>query len=208
MKKFFFGSLALLSVASTSFAATTEGMKGLLPLGEQAPDFKLKDVVSGKEYSLADFSGKKTLVVAFICRHCPYVQHVKKALAQLGNDYKDKSAGIVAISANDPAANPDDSPEKLREMAIEEGFAFPLLFDETQQTAKAYTAVATPDIFIFDADRKLVYRGQFDDSRPNGETEATGKDVREAVEALLSGQPVSKDQKPAIGCSIKWKKAG
>jgi len=145
-------------------------------------------------------------MVAFICRHCPYVQHVKKALAQLGKDYEGKDIAIVAISANDPSAYPEDAPDKLSEMAEEEGFVFPFLFDETQDVAKAYTAVATPDIFIFDKDQKLVYRGQFDDTRPNGTEESTGADARAALDALLAGQPVSKNQKPAIGCGIKWRK--
>jgi peroxiredoxin len=205
MKRFAL-TVAALSLAVSAYAASTEGMKGLLPLGESAPDFKLKDVSSGAEVSLKDFAGKKALVVAFICRHCPYVQHVKKALADLGRDYQGKDVAIVAISANDPASHPDDAPEKLKEMAAEEGFTFPFLFDETQQTARAYTAVATPDMFIFDGAQKLVYRGQFDDTRPNGGKEATGADVRAALDAILAGKPVPADQKPAIGCSIKWKK--
>lgn len=206
MKKFVLALITLSIITSPVFAATTEGAKGLLPLGSAAPDFKLTDVVSGKEVSLKDFEGKKALAVFFICRHCPYVQHVKKALAQLGKDYEDKDAALVAISANDPAANAADAPDKLKEMAEEEGFTFPFLFDESQSTARAYTAVATPDVFIFDSGQKLVYRGQFDDTRPNGDKEATGADVRAALDALLAGQPVSADQKPAIGCSIKWKK--
>ncbi|MGH7198937.1 MAG: thioredoxin family protein [Candidatus Omnitrophota bacterium] len=180
-------------------------MEGLLPLGSPAPDFSLPDVVSGKAVSLQDFAGKKALMVLFICRHCPYVQHVKKALAQLGKDYRDKDAAIVAISANDPEKVPQDAPESLAAMAKEEGFAFPFLFDGPQKTAQAYTAVATPDVYIFDGDRKLVYRGQFDDSRPFGFGKATGKDVREALDAVLEGRRVSSDQKPAVGCSIKWK---
>jgi peroxiredoxin len=158
-------SVVLLALSGGAFAASTEGMKDLLPLGSSAPDFQLQDVVTGRPVSLGDFSAKKALVVAFICRHCPYVQHVKGALAKLGQDYKDKDVAIVAISANDPAAYPDDAPESLKEMALEENFTFPFLFDETQQTAKNYTAVATPDLFIFDGDRKLVYRGQFDGTR-------------------------------------------
>ena len=195
-----------LTFASAVFAATTEGVKGLLPLGSKAPDFRLADVSSGTEFSPKDFEGKKALVVTFICRHCPYVQHIKKALAALGDEYKDKDVAIVAISSNDAKAFPDDAPESLKEMAIEEGFTFPFLYDETQKVAKAYTAVATPDVFVFDKDQKLVYRGQFDDTRPNSGKEATGADVRAALDALLTGQPVSQEQKPAIGCGIKWKK--
>ncbi len=184
---------------------TTEGKKGLLPLGSEAPDFSLTDVVTGKRVSLADFSDKKALVVIFMCRHCPYVQHVKKEIVRLGEDYAAKGMGLVGISSNDPAAYPDDAPEGLAEMAKAEKFTFPLLFDETQEVARAYTAVCTPDVFIFDKARKLVYRGQFDDSRPFGTKTPSGKDVRDAVEAVLNDRPVSTDQKPAVGCSIKWK---
>jgi len=206
VKKFILALATLSIISAPVFAATTEGAKGLLPLGSAAPDFKLSDVTSGTEFSLKDFAGKKALMVVFICRHCPYVQHVKKALAQLGKDYEGKDVALLAISANDPADRPDDAPDKLKEMAQEEGFTFPFLFDENQSTARAYTAVATPDVFIFDSEQKLVYRGQFDDTRPNSGKVSDGKDVRAVFEALLAGQPVSADQKPAIGCSIKWKK--
>jgi peroxiredoxin len=193
------------AVAGTAPAATSEGLEGLLPLGSPAPDFSLPDVVSGKTVSLRDFGDKKVFVVAFICRHCPYVQHVKRALARLGAEIQGTQAAIVAISANDPGKVPGDAPESLAEMAREEGFMFPFLFDETQRTAQAYTAVATPDVFIFDGARRLVYRGQFDDTRPGGSAQATGRDVREAVRAVLEDRPVLADQKPAVGCSIKWK---
>ena len=212
MKKIFvlFLSLALaggafLPVRQAGAAQTTEGKSGLLPRGAQAPEFKLPDVSTGKEHSLKDFEGKKALMVVFICRHCPYVQHVKKALAQLGKDYQGKDAAIVAISSNDADAYPDDAPNSLKEMASEEGFVFPFLYDESQDVARAYTAKATPDVFVFDGQQKLAYRGQFDDTRPNDGKEATGADVRAALDALLSGRPVSAAQKPAIGCSIKWK---
>lgn len=198
--------LAVLALAGTAVASAAEGRKGLLAVGASAPDFKLPDVTSGTEFSLKDFEGKKALMVVFICRHCPYVQHVKKALAAIGRDYADKDAAIVAISSNDPAANAADAPESLAEMAAEEGFKFPFLFDETQDVARAYTAVATPDVFLFDKDRKLVYRGRFDGTRPNSGAVSDGADVRAALEAILAGQPVSRDQKPAVGCSIKWKK--
>ncbi len=204
MKKIGFW-LLIMTLTSSVFAGSGETKK-FLPRGSQAPDFKLADVTSGTEFSLKDFAEKKALVVAFICRHCPYVQHIKKALAKLGQDYADKDVAIVAISSNDAKAYPEDGPESLREMALQEGFTFPLLYDETQDVARAYTAAATPDIFIFDADQKLVYRGQFDDSRPGSGQAATGKDVRAALDALLSGQPVSQEEKKAIGCSIKWKK--
>lgn len=178
----------------------------MLALGTQAPDFRLPDVVSGKTISLATFAGKKTLLIVFICRHCPYVQHVKKELARLGSDYANKDVGIVAISANDAANYPEDAPGSLKAMAQEEGFAFPFCYDETQETAKAYTAACTPDFFLFDTQRRLVYRGQLDESRPGNSKLVTGRDLRAAIDAVLAGTPVSPDQKPSIGCNIKWKK--
>jgi thiol-disulfide isomerase/thioredoxin len=143
--------------------------------------------------------------VVFLCRHCPYVKHIRKDLAKFSNDYAAKDLAIVGISANDPAAYPEDRPESLKAMVQEEGFAFPVLFDEPQDVARTYTAVATPDFFLFDKGRKLVYRGQYDDTRPMGLDKATGKDVRAAVDAVLSDQPVPAVQKSAVGCSIKWK---
>ena len=178
----------------------------MLALGTKAPDFKVPDVVSGKPVSLADFSGKKALMVMFICRHCPYVQHIKEGLAALGKDYAGKDAALVAISANDAKNYPDDAPESLKAFVKEEGFAFPFLHDETQKTAQQYTAACTPDFFLFDKDRKLVYRGQMDDSRPGNGKPVTGRDLRAALEAVLAGKPVNPDQKPSIGCNIKWKK--
>jgi len=178
----------------------------MLALGTNAPDFSLLDVVSGKAISLATFAGKKALLVMFICCHCPYVQHVKQELAQLGKDYANKDVGIVAISANDAANYPDDAPAQLAAMAKALGFTFPFCYDESQQTAKAYTAACTPDFFLFDADRKLVYRGQLDDSRPGNNKPVTGKDLRAAMDAVLAGKPVSANQRPSVGCSIKWKK--
>ena len=178
----------------------------MLPLGTAAPDFRLPDVVSGKTISLATFAGKKALLVMFICRHCPYVVHVKDELARLGKDYAKKDAGIVAISANDAANYPDDAPEQLKAMAQELGFTFPFCYDESQETATAYTAACTPDFFLFDANRKLVYRGQLDDSRPGNGKPLNGKDLRAAIDAVLAGKPVSADQKPSVGCNIKWKK--
>ena len=177
----------------------------MLPLGTPAPDFNLKDVISGQEISLDSFIDKKALLVMFICRHCPYVKHVQEELTKLNRDYTNKSIGIVAISANDPGAYPEDAPESLKEQAQELGFTFPYCFDETQSIAKAYTAACTPDFFLFDNERGLVYRGQFDDSRPGNNVPITGKDLREAIDALLNDSPVSSDQKPSMGCSIKWK---
>ncbi len=177
----------------------------MLALGTQAPDINLKNVVTGKTLSLETFKDKKALLVMFICRHCPYVKHVQDQLAKLGNDYKDKDLGIVAISANDPEAYPEDAPESLAQQAQELGFVFPYCFDETQEVAAAYTAACTPDFFLFDRARKLVYRGQLDDSRPDGNIPVTGRDLRAAIDAVLSDKPVNADQKPSIGCSIKWK---
>jgi peroxiredoxin len=177
----------------------------MLPLGTAAPPFMLPDVTTQAPVSLADFSGKEALLVMFICKHCPYVVHVREELARLGRDYADSSVGIVAISSNDPVTYPEDSPAGLRQMASEAGFRFPLLFDETQDVARAYDAVCTPDFFLFDRKRLLVYRGQLDDSRP-GRGTADGRDLRAPIEALLAGNPVSPNQKPSSGCGIKWKR--
>lgn len=174
-------------------------------LGTPAAAFQLPDVVSGRTISLHSFADAKALLVMFICRHCPFVQHVQQELARLGKDYAGQPLQIVAISANDAAAYPDDAPARLREMAREAGFTFPFCYDETQQTAKAYGAVCTPDFFLFDAQRRLVYRGQLDDSRPGNGVPVTGRDLRAAIDAVLSGRPVSAGQKPSIGCNIKWK---
>ena len=177
----------------------------MLPLGTTAPDFQLPDVVSGETISLATFADSKSLLVMFICQHCPFVKHVQEELAQIGQDYKNQPLGMVAISANDVANYPNDSPEKLRQMSQQLGFNFPLCYDETQEVAKVYTAACTPDFFLFDADRKLVYRGQLDDSRPSTDTPVTGKDLRQAIDDVLAGKMVDLEQKPSIGCNIKWK---
>lgn len=177
----------------------------MLELGTIAPDFALTDVVSGKTVRREDFKGKKALLVLFICTHCPYVKHIEKGIAALGRDYKDSQLGIVAISSNDAANFPDDSPEGLKKQAQNLGFAFPYLYDETQEVGHAYHAACTPDIYLFDADFKLVYRGQFDGSRPGSEVPVTGSDLRKAIEQVLADQPVPTDQRPSIGCNIKWK---
>ncbi|MBD2775133.1 thioredoxin family protein [Iningainema tapete] len=176
----------------------------MLPLGNQAPDFHLPDVVSGKTITLTSFAKEKPLLVMFICRHCPFVKHVQKELAQLGEDYFNRLE-IVAISANDAKNYPDDAPDSLKAMAGELGFKFPLCYDETQETAKAYTAACTPDFFLFDTERKLVYRGQLDDSRPSNGKPVTGEDLRAAIAPVLAGKSVEGEQKPSIGCNIKWK---
>jgi peroxiredoxin len=177
----------------------------MLPLGTQAPDFALPDVITGSTISLGTFADKKALLVMFICKHCKYVRHVKGELTKLGQDYQGKDVGIVAISANDADAYPDDAPQSLKEMAEAESFTFPFCYDETQAVAKAYTAACTPDFFLFDRQRKLVYRGQLDDSRPGNQIPVTGKDLRAAIEAVLTDQPVNQAQKASIGCNIKWK---
>ena len=176
----------------------------MLALGTRAPDFSLPDVASGRAVSLADFSGEKVLLVIFLCAHCPFVVHVKAELARLGRDYGGKSVAIVSITANDIADYPQDAPKPTAEFARAAGFNFPILFDETQSVAKAYTAACTPDFFLFGPDRRLIYRGQLDDSRP-GRGTSDGADIRAALDSILSGQPVDANQRPSIGCNIKWK---
>ena len=177
----------------------------MLALGTKAPEFELPDVTTGNRVSLTDFADKAALLVMFICRHCPYVAHVRAELARLGRDFADSELAIVAISANDPAAYREDAPEGLAEEARETGYTFPYLFDETQEVAKAYTAACTPDFFLFDADRALVYRGQLDSSRPSNGLPVTGEDLRAAIDAVLSNGPVAEDQRASIGCGIKWR---
>lgn len=177
----------------------------MLPLGTKAPAFELPDVISEKTINLHSFAGKKLLLVMFICRHCPYVQHVKRELVKLGVDYNHKEIGIVAISSNDAVNYKDDSPQSLKEFALELKLNYPLCYDETQKVAHSYTAACTPDFFLFDKDQLLIYRGQLDDSRPGNNEPVTGKDLRAAIEAALNNQPVEKEQKPSVGCNIKWK---
>lgn len=177
----------------------------MLALGTLAPDFQLPDVVSGEIISLESFAQKKALLVMFICKHCPFVIHVQHQLSSLGKDYQNTDLGIVAISANDAVKYPDDSPENLKQMAQEVGFTFPICYDESQEVAKSYTAACTPDFFLFDGDRHLVYRGQLDDSRPSTHIPVTGQDLRQAIASILGGKPVNSEQKPSLGCNIKWK---
>lgn len=176
----------------------------MLPLGTPTPYFVLPDVVSGREVSLGHFAASEALLVMFVCAHCPYVIHVREELARIGRDYAERGLGIVAISSNGAAKYPADSPANLKAMAVECGFTFPLCHDETQAVAKAFDAACTPDFFLFDAGRALAYRGQLDNSRP-GKGTPTGRDLRAAIEAVLSGKPVSADQHPSVGCNIKWK---
>ncbi|GFR38258.1 thioredoxin family protein [Insulibacter thermoxylanivorax] len=177
----------------------------MIPLGTQAPDFTLKDVVSGEKKSLSELKSDRATVIMFICNHCPFVKHVLDGLLQLANDYIPRGISFIAINSNDVEAYPDDSPENMKKLAEEKKFPFVYLFDETQEVAKAYQAACTPDFYIFDGSMKLVYRGQLDDSRPGNEIPVTGKDIRAALDAILAGEPVSEDQKPSIGCNIKWK---
>lgn len=177
----------------------------MLPLGAPAPGFSLPNVVDNSTCSLNAFQNKKGLLVMFICNHCPFVVHIREELANLGRDYQSTDIGIVAISSNDSVRYPDDTPEKLKEMAERFDFTFPLLFDESQKIAKAYSAACTPDFFLFDQDRKLIYRGQLDGSRPGNDVPVTGADLRRALDAFLEGRPIDANQQPSIGCNIKWK---
>lgn len=174
------------------------------PLGTRAPDFRLPDT-SGNTVSLADFNDAPGLLVMFICNHCPFVQHLREGLAEFASEYMERGLAIVAINSNDVANYPDDSPEKMAEEVKTFGYAFPYLYDESQGVAKSYRAACTPDFFLFDRNLTLVYRGQFDDSRPGNDVPVTGSDLRAAADAVLAGHPVAQDQKPSIGCNIKWK---
>lgn len=176
----------------------------MLPLGTKAPDFSLPNI-DGKTVSLADFASAPALLVIFMCNHCPFVKHLREGLAQLGRDYQSRGVAVVGISSNDVATYPDDSPAKMAEEHQSAGYTFPYLFDEKQAIAKAYRAACTPDFYLFDSERKLVYRGQFDDSRPGNGLPVTGKDLRDAIDALLKGKAVAQEQKPSIGCNIKWR---
>ena len=176
----------------------------MVPLGAKAPDFRLPDT-NGKTVSLADFTGAPALVVMFICNHCPYVKHLRAALAQFARDYIPRRVGIVGISANDATNYPADSPAEMAREVKSAGYLFPYLYDESQEVAKSYQAACTPDFYLFDQQQKLVYRGQFDDSRPGSAVQVTGKDLRVALEAVLAGKPVPSIQRASIGCNIKWK---
>jgi peroxiredoxin len=177
----------------------------MISLGTVAPGFDLVDVVTGENRTLEQVRGEHGLLVMFICRHCPFVMHVEKELAAIGKDFVGKGLGIVAISSNDAATHPEDAPHSLKRQAGKLEFNFPYLYDETQEVARAYDATCTPDLFLFDKDLKLVYRGQLDDSRPGNTTPVSGRDLRLATDALITGKPIPEDQKPSIGCNIKWK---
>ncbi len=177
----------------------------MIPLGTAAPEFELPDTVSGKRLSLAGLKSDRATVIMFICNHCPYVQHVRQQLISVARDYGPRGIAFVAISANDAENYPDDAPDKMKLVAKELDYPFPYLYDESQEIARAYGAACTPDIFVFDGNLKLVYRGQLDDARPGTDVPVTGRDLRAALDRILEGQPVNPDQKPSMGCNIKWR---
>ena len=184
-------------------AATLSVMK---PLGSMAPDFKLPDTVSGKYFSLKQLQGKVATVVMFICNHCPYVKLINPEIVNVARDYQTKGVNFIAISSNDAVQYPDDGPDEMKIVAKALGYPFPYLYDERQQVARAYDAACTPDFFVYDKDLKLAYRGQFDDARPGNNKEVTGNDLRTALHAMVEGKRLSDEQRPSIGCNIKWKK--
>lgn len=176
-----------------------------LTLNTKAPEFALLDVVSGKLYALQDVVSNKATVIMFLCNHCPYVQHILEELLFVVKEYQQKGVNFVAISSNDVENYPEDGPEEMKALALERGFTFPYLYDQTQQTAHHYHAVCTPEFFVFDQDRRLAYHGRFDEATPRNNTPVTGNDLRNALDALLAGRQPDQDQKPSIGCGIKWK---
>lgn len=179
----------------------------MLPLGTKAPDFSLPDT-EGRMVSLSDVRGGAALLIVFMCNHCPYVKHVAEGLAALAREYQQRGVVVVGINANDVAQVPDDAPDAMAREVKHRGYTFPYLYDQTQEVAKAYHAACTPDFFLFDRDARLVYRGQMDSSRPGSDIPVTGEDLRQALDAVLSDKSVSEDQKPSLGCNIKWKPGG
>lgn len=177
----------------------------MIALGTKAPQFSLIDTVSGNQLTLQELKGKKGTLLFFICNHCPFVKHVNSKLVELAKAYSKQGISFIAISSNDVVRYPADAPELMKKTAIEEGYPFPYLYDETQEVAKAYDAACTPDFYLFDTSLKLVYRGQLDDSRPGNGLSVTGTDIAQAMDALIHNNPVNTVQKPSIGCSIKWK---
>jgi thiol-disulfide isomerase/thioredoxin len=177
----------------------------MLPLGTKMPSFSLRDAVTDKVVTDRTAAGKKATLVMFICNHCPFVKHVVDELGRIARDYSPKGAAVVAVNSNDVSSYPQDGPENMKKLTTSKGWRFPFLFDETQEVAKTFKAACTPDFFLFDADGKLAYRGQLDDSRPGNNIPVTGKDLRSALDAVLNGKPAARVQKPSIGCNIKWK---
>lgn len=178
----------------------------MLELGTEAPHFSLPDTISGRELSLTDLASDKATLIMFICNHCPFVLHVNEELVRLAADYQSKGVSFIAISSNDIINYPQDSPDRMKKLAKEVGYRFPYLYDESQEVAKNYQAACTPDFYLFDGELKLAYRGQLDASRPGNNIPVTGEDLRAAMDSLLAGTPVSSDQKPSMGCGIKWKR--
>jgi peroxiredoxin len=176
----------------------------MLPLGTKAPDFRLRDSITEKTMDLHELQGETGTVIMFICNHCPFVKHVNPELRRLAHDYENKGIAFIAISSNDVRYYPEDAPHLMKETAKEEGYSFPYLYDETQKVARAYNAACTPDFYLFDKNLELVYRGQLDDSRPGNNLPLNGSDLRDALDALAQGRAISPDQKPSIGCNIKW----
>ena len=179
-------------------------LSNMMELGTKAPNFTLMNTVTEKTAKLLDLKSDVATVILFICNHCPYVKHINSKLVEVANEYQKKGVQFVAISSNDVETHPQDGPKQMKQVAEKEGYPFPYLYDETQDIAKAYQAECTPDLFVFDADLKCVYRGQFDDTRPN-KGKATGKDLTTALDAILAGEKVNEKQKPSMGCNIKWK---
>ena len=177
----------------------------MMPLGTVAPDFSLPDTISGRELCLQELRGEAATVIMFICNHCPFVKHIEAELVRIGHEYPSKGVSIVAISSNDVSNYPEDSPANMKRQAISADYRFPYLYDDTQHVARAYDATCTPDFFVFDGDLKCVYRGQLDASRPGNQIPVTGKDLRHALECMLSGKAVDANQIPSVGCNIKWK---
>ena len=178
----------------------------MIPLGSEAPDFRLPDAVSGRELSLGEMKSDVATVVMFICNHCPYVKHIQRGLVELAGDYAPRGVSFVAINSNDVENYPDDSPERMKETAEEKGYPFPYLFDGTQEVAKAYDAACTPDFFVYDKNMRCLYRGQLDDSRPGNGKPVTGADMRKALDAVAAGEEIAWEQVPSVGCNIKWKR--
>lgn len=177
----------------------------MIPLGTELPEFSLLNVVTNEQYSTQDITKVRGVLVMFICNHCPYVKHIERELIEVSHFAINHNIEVIAISSNDVVQYPDDSPEKMKLLALHNAYPFSYLYDETQEVAKKFDAACTPDFYLFDSHMKLVYRGQFDDSRPSSPSPVTGKDLREAIEALIAGNPISVDQKPSLGCNIKWK---
>jgi peroxiredoxin len=184
-------------------AATPSVMK---PLGSQAPDFRLTDTITGKDLSLSEMKGEVGTVIMFICNHCPYVKLLNDVLVKIARSYQQKNISFIAISSNDAAQYPDDGPAQMKVVATQLGYSFPYLYDESQEVARAYDAACTPDFFVYDKNLRLAYRGQFDDARPGNNKEVNGKDLSAALDAMIANKPVPQDQRPSIGCNIKWRK--